>query len=275
GKVFVPFNSSIQVSAKQLVLSGYYPDFNLAISNLPQHGFGTINGWNANATTQLKPAAALSAATGLSFPLAPGTRLYAGVYVDYGLTGLKEKNDSMPLVAYSPTGLTGVKAGSVLNSPNAGKVDLLSFGIQLRLSFGSARSKSAGRSNTTQEPQQTKQDSINDDEYEVLERSVLFGQVGDTVIPDIQKKHLDDLADVLLRHSRIRIALAGHICSSDVEKEDDKVGAARVESVAQYLQSKGIDRGRLDISPVIENHAFEPLDLLANFQNRRVAITVK
>jgi hypothetical protein len=42
GKVFVPFNSNIRVSAKQLTLSGYYPDFNVDVSSLPQHGFGTI-----------------------------------------------------------------------------------------------------------------------------------------------------------------------------------------------------------------------------------------
>ncbi len=139
GKVFVPFSTSVQVSAQQLSLSGYYPDFNVAVSNLPQHGFGTIKDWKTSATTKLKPAAALSAATGVSFSLGPDKRLYAGLYVDYGLTSLKGKNDSMPLVTYSPTGLTGVQGGSVLSMPNTGKVTLLSFGLQLRLSFGTAR----------------------------------------------------------------------------------------------------------------------------------------
>src|ERR1700733_11842177 len=71
GKVLVPFNTSIQVSAQQLSLSGYYPDFNLDVSNLPQHGFGALNNWKGSTTSDLKPAAALSAATGLSFTLSP------------------------------------------------------------------------------------------------------------------------------------------------------------------------------------------------------------
>ncbi len=129
GKVFVPFHTSIQVSAQQLSLSGYYPDFNLNVSNLPQHGFGTLHGWKSSTTSELKPAAALSAATGLGFRLSPGARLYTGLYVDYGLTDLNDKNGTMPLVTYSSTGINGVRANSVVNMQNAGQVVLLSFGL--------------------------------------------------------------------------------------------------------------------------------------------------
>src|SRR5579859_2289858 len=273
GKVFVPFQSSIDVSAQRLVLSGYYPDFNVDVSNLPQHGFGTINNWKASATTKLKPAAALSAATGVSFSLAPGTRLYAGVYVDYGLTGLKEKSDSLPFATYSPTGIPGVKAGSVLNMPNAGQVSLLSFGLQLRLSFGSAGSKAA-RSRTKKEPQQAAKDTAGDDQYEGIEGSVTFGRFGLTVIPENQREHLDQVAVIMKQYPAIRISIVGHVCDSDREPEDKQVGVDRARAVAEYLQSKGIAPGRMDVGPVGEVDVFEPFDPFANLQSRRAVITV-
>ena len=64
GELLLPSSLSTTMSARRLTLSGYYPDYNITVSNLPQHGFGTINNWSATATTKLKPAAALSAATG-------------------------------------------------------------------------------------------------------------------------------------------------------------------------------------------------------------------
>ena len=71
GKVMFPSSDNAAISAQQLNLSGYYPDYNVTLSNLPQHGFGTITNWKASTTAVLKPAAAFIAATGLSFGLVP------------------------------------------------------------------------------------------------------------------------------------------------------------------------------------------------------------
>jgi len=277
GKVFAPFNSSIQVSAKQLTLSGYYPDYNIEVTNLPQHGFGTINGWKTTATGKLRPTVALSAATGVSFGLSPGTRLYAGLYVDYGLTNIKEKTDSMPLVTYSPTGITGVQAGSVLNRPNGGQVSLLSLGLQLRLSFGSAsaRPKAAARRNAKKEPAQPLDSAASVDLYEVIERSVVFGLPDETTLPEIQKEHLDEVADLLKQYPRVRISLTGHICNSETKAENKKVGSARARVVARYLQSKGVSSGRIDINPNVVSDEFKPDDPPSNYRNRRVVIAVE
>ena len=274
GKVFAPFNSSIKVSAKQLTLSGYYPDFNIDVSNLPEHGFGTVSGWKTNATTKLSPSAALSAATGVSFGLSPGARLYVGLYVDYGLTSLKEKTDSMPLVTYNPTGIAGVRAGSVLNGSGAGQVSLLSFGLQLRLSFGSAKPKAA-RSNATKEPPPPLDSAVSVDLYEAIERPVVFGLFNETTLPQIQKEHLDEVAEILKQYPTIRISLVGHICNSETKTEDKKVGRARTRAVAKYLESKGVDGRRIDVSPVIQSDEFAPDNPPANYRNRRVVVAVE
>lgn len=276
GKVFAPFGSSIQVSAKQLVLSGYYPDFNIDVANLPQHGFGTVNGWKTSTSTKLKPSAALSAATGVILPLPHNMKLYAGVYVDYGLTPLNGKSDSLPVATYSATGIGQVKAGSVMNMPNAGKATMLAFGLQLRINLGTGKPKPAAERPGADVPESQRPviDTSVIDQYQSIEGAIVFGRLNETVIPESQKDHLDEVAAILKRFPGIRISIVGHVCDGDSEPEDKKIGAERAKAVAQYLRSKGIDAGRMEENPVGESDVFEPYDPFANFQSRRAVISV-
>lgn len=280
GKVLFPFNSSIHITAQQMILSGYYPNYNLEISNLPQHGFGELNNWKTSASTELKPAAALSAGTGVSFPISPGSRLYLGLYIDYGVTDLKEKNGTMPLVTYSPTGINGAQANGVLNMPNAGQVKPLSFGLQVRLSFGSSTPRPAAerKPRRGQGPQQQLQmdSTIRGEDSDLIERPVVFGLLGETIVPEVQRTHLDLVADLMMKHPQIRISLVGHTCSSGgVETEDPRLGDTRARAVARYLEDKGIDPRRMEVSFAHESDPAQFADAAANYANRRVDITMK
>ncbi|HEV2355892.1 MAG TPA: OmpA family protein [Puia sp.] len=137
GKMVFPASDHIDISAQQLSLSGYYPDYNVELSDLPKHGFGKLNGWKTSTLVNLKPTVALSASTGVGFALSHNMVLYAGVFLDYGLTDMQKRHDSMPLFTYNPAGVSGTRANGVLNMPNTGPVNLLSFGLQVRLSLGS------------------------------------------------------------------------------------------------------------------------------------------
>jgi OOP family OmpA-OmpF porin len=275
GKVFFPFNSSIQISAKQLSLSGYYPDYNLEVSNLPQHGFGALNNWKTSATTEFKPTAALSAATGFSFRASAGKRLYIGVYADYGLTDLKEKNGTLPLATYNAGGINGVQANGVLNMPNAGKVGLLSVGLQVRLSFGENRERPVRQHKTITAPPLPVDSTLSYDDSDYVQRPVVFGILGETVIPEVQRWKLDQLAVFMTQHPHIRISLVGHSCGNGIENEDPKLGDIRARAVARYLKDKGIDAGRMDVSFDHENDLAQPADAAANYASRRVEITMK
>jgi OmpA-OmpF porin, OOP family len=280
GKVLFPFNSSIHISARQMILSGYYPNYNLEISNLPQHGFGELNNWKTSATTELKPAGALSAASGVSFPLSPGIRLYMGLYIDYGMTDLKEKNGTMPLVTYSPTGINGAKANSVLNMPNAGQVKPLSFGLQVRLSFGSTSPRPAAQDKIDQHkiktgPQLQADSTTSGDDSDLIEQPVVFGLLGEGIVPEVQRTHLDEVAAFMTKHPQIRISIVGHTCGNGIEAEDPKLGDTRARAVARYLEGKSIDSRRMDVSFEHESDPADAADPAANYANRRAEITMK
>jgi OOP family OmpA-OmpF porin len=313
GKIVFPSAVTTQISAQQLTLSGYYPDFNINLSNLPQHGFGVLNNWKTTASAVLRPAAALSAATGFSFELARGMRLLIGLYVDYGLTALKSKSDSIPLVTYSPSGVSAIKASGVLNMPNSGPAKLLSFGLQLGLSLGPSKAKSAARhkeepvvqlpltkeppvpdttvmtpaipdtttmtipapDTTTIMPSYYDSLGIGYDEAILIEQPVIFGLVDEVVIPQVGQAHLDKVAAILLQHPKIRISLIGHICNSETETEDSKIGSVRVKTVAHYLMTKGVRRNRMDVSALKDSDPVQPNNPPANYRRRRVAIQIE
>ena len=275
GKVFFPFNSSIQIFAKQLILTGYYPDYNLVVSNLAQHGFGTLNNWKTSATTAFKPTAALSAATGFSFPASAGKRLYIGVYADYGVTDLKQKNGTLPFATYNPSGINGVQANGVLNMPNAGKVGLLSVGLQVRLSFGENRARPERQHKTITAPPLPADSTLSYDDSDYVQRPVVFGLLRETVIPEVQRWKLDQLAVFMTQHPHIRISLVGHSCGNGIENEDPKLGDIRARAVADYLKGKGIDGGRMEVSFDHENDLAQPADAAANYASRRVEVIMK
>ncbi len=190
----------------------------------------------------------------------------------------------MPLLTYSPTAIKGVRANGVLNTQNAGEVTLLSFGLQVRLGFGSAKAKPAAPpkipaapSQIIEPPQQPADSTISDDDAAVIRRPVIFGTIGEISIPEIEKLQLDAVATLLTKYPQIRISIVGHFCNgeTEMETENSRVGAARAKAVAQYLRSKGIDRHRMDTSSVSESDPVQLSDPAANYRSRRVVITVE
>jgi outer membrane protein OmpA-like peptidoglycan-associated protein len=313
-KLFVPFNASADISAQQASLTGYYPDFNVEVANLPQHGFGTINNWKSSTTLKLKPAAALSAAAGMNFRLSSGVFLSAGLFVDYGLTNLKANDDTLPLVGYSSNGMHGMQANSVLSTEKAGRATLLSYGVQIRLSFGHRPAKPAARTDTvawtrigprsemvspsrTVTPSQPVTRPETADRPKAADRSkpigqpqpaqalsagdsamirepIIFGLLGETSIPEVQKPHLDQVAELLKRNPNMHISIVGHYCDGEMATEKRSVGEARAKAVARYLQSKDISRNRISYSAAGESDPSQRSDPGTNYQMRRVVIAL-
>lgn len=278
GKVFLPFGAVAAVSAQQMSLSAYYPDLNLEVANLPGHGFGSVDNWKGNASFSLKPSAALSGASGVSFAIAPGRRLYAGVYVDYGLTDVRGKSDSMPLMTYSSSGVGGAKANGVMNMTNAGKATLFAVGVEVRLTFGGGKRRVRHEVDTVLKPVTsaavTPSAALSDDEMEVIQAPVVFGVVGGTLIPELQRQHLDQVAEIMRQHPDLKLSIVGHMCNSGDETESKKVGLARAVAIQRYLQTKGINRRRVVAAAADQHDPDESSDPAANYWKRRAVISV-
>ncbi|MDJ1481860.1 OmpA family protein [Cytophagaceae bacterium YF14B1] len=313
-RIIFPFNATIKTKSAQITTTGYYPDFNVEVHDLPQHGFGSVNNWQSATKTSLKPTATLSAATGLSFRLSPVLRLYTGIYVDYGLTNMRKGEPNQPLVSYESTNVNAIKTSSVLNTVYASNPKLTGFGVQVRLTFGKRKSKDADteadkpqavttdvpasepkkttqeevkRAETTEQQVETRQNqptstpstsqkTITNKEKQVVEEPMEFDKLGQTEIPESMKSHLDSVAAILLAHPELRVSIVGHTCDLGTEEVNLRVGKKRATLVANYLAQKGVGRNRMDVDSAGESQPLVPNTSEQNRRkNRRVEIEIE
>lgn len=309
GKVLVPFSGATKASAQQLVLSGYYPDVNVELKDLPQHGFGTVNNWQSKTTNDLKPAATASLATGFRFELSEKLHLYTGLFIDYGVNDLrKDATPATSIVAYSPASISNVQGTGVM--PMSEHAKLLAYGIQVRLGFG-GNNKKQRRSKpveaapappapvppapapatpapapvaTAPAPAPVAPAPVTAPpataptvaEAAVVAAPVTFGQLGKITVPESLVPHLDSVAAILQQYPNLRVSIVGHTCDIGTQKENQRVGMARAKAVAHYLHNKGIADSRMDISTVGESDPALPNTSEHNRRvNRRVVVTIE
>jgi len=131
-KIAVPLRSSFKAHADEVQASGYYPDFNLEITDLPAHGFGKYSNWNGEGSYKLNLSASAIAETGAKFKLCPGHFIYAGVYLDYGLNNIKQDQGNPSLISYNYVKLSESKANGIFSLTDAtGNVRLISYGLKI------------------------------------------------------------------------------------------------------------------------------------------------
>lgn len=117
----------------ELKLSGYYPDTNLTIDDLPSSGFGTVyNFKSVNNKNQLDATLALALDTGMSF-LIKNHRVYSGIYVNYGISDYKryKENVTGKIVNYNPKKISE-EANSIIGLKEVNGIHFVSFGVSLK-----------------------------------------------------------------------------------------------------------------------------------------------
>lgn len=130
----LPFKANLRASANELMVSGYYPDHNIEVKDLPQHGFGTFQNWQGSNKQTLNPTVALSGAAGFSFPLSDGLRLHTGLFIDYGLTNMRTREQQNgSLVTYAPGKTNTPQALGAMNISS--RASLVAYGLQFKISW--------------------------------------------------------------------------------------------------------------------------------------------
>ena len=126
-KIALPVKSSFKTSGGGLVTTGYYSQWNVELSDMPQHGFSTMtNTFLGN--TPLKPAYMGIADLGGLFKLSQRLDLYVGGYVNYGLNNVLTPDSKL---IFQPNGVyNGVFASSQTNN-----VTPISFGVKVGVYF--------------------------------------------------------------------------------------------------------------------------------------------
>ncbi|HEY1202015.1 MAG TPA: OmpA family protein [Niastella sp.] len=304
-KFILPFHAKIKTTAQQLNLSGYYPDFNVEVFNVPQHGFAAISNWQSSRNIELKPTATLSGSTGISFKMGERMRLYTGVYIDLGLTDMKKADSYNSLIGYNATGTTNPPAGGVFRVGNTGDAKLFACGLQVKLGLERKKRKPVQQPSaepvmevaqqvTAQPvtpPQEQPKPAVREEVVQtpppvnqvmsaadslVFKRPVTFGVLGQTTIPEAAYPHLDSMVSILNKYPATHLEIVGHTCNIGSENENIKVGEERAKAVAAYLQNKGVAAERMQLRSAGLSDPIVPNSSANNRQaNRRVTIILK
>lgn len=295
GKILFPGKQTAKASASELQLSGYYPDINLLIDDLPSHGFGKVTNWQDKTTVNLDPSFLLSVETGLTFKLKEKTQLYTGIYLDYGLTEMAKENPDVNIVAYSPNGIDNIQAnGTSGNRKIVQESRYFSAGIQLKLGFMLTKNKpepvppkeeimtkteapvqeaAPVQQKVVEAPPAKKE--LTPTERTYVEKPLAFQEVGNTNVTPELATRLDEIAKILKENKDTDLNITGYTCDIGTEERNLEIGMKRAQAVSDYLQNKGIESNRMHLfskgesEPLVPNIPIENRPL-----NRRVSLTL-
>lgn len=131
-KIGFATNGNYESTFQNLKTSGYYPQYNVELFSPAFAGFESQN--NLKTSKQdLKTDVSCSVTfeTGVKQNIGTRSAIYVGVYLDYGLNNIYDK-ENKNLVQYNPELPVQLQYNSLLNSSNANDIRLVSYGLKLR-----------------------------------------------------------------------------------------------------------------------------------------------
>lgn len=132
-KIGFAVNGTYETTMQNLTTSGYYPQYNVELFAPAFAGFASTNDVRAG-KQDLKTdvSCSITAEAGFKQVIGKKQSLYIGVYLDYGLNNIYDKEGGKNLVQFNPEIPVNFNYNSLLDSPAAGDVKLLSYGLKLR-----------------------------------------------------------------------------------------------------------------------------------------------
>lgn len=155
GKLEVPIFSRYEIYEGSYSVSGYYPQTNVVIHDLPHHGFVNSDPY-ASGGIKTKLAFSVYGEIGLNFSISEKMMFYTGLYCNYGLTSVfDDKKKSVPELSDD----FFVDTKGLFASRIVDKVQLFSAGLKLGISLPSNNRdqvSSGTKSKVDTTPRQTK-----------------------------------------------------------------------------------------------------------------------
>jgi len=93
-KISIPVNASYKTTGGEIVTSGYYPQYNIELTDMPQHGFTTIT-QSYTGKYSFNPAYMAVAELGGTYKIYEKIDLYAGAFLNYGLNNVIKPDTKM------------------------------------------------------------------------------------------------------------------------------------------------------------------------------------
>lgn len=97
-KIGLPVTNKFETDGASLKASGYYPQHDMTIDDLPHFGFGNFNSRAVDKKVDLKTSFMLAAEAGMKWEINESLAVYTGAYIDYGLNNVNKSSDKVFMV---------------------------------------------------------------------------------------------------------------------------------------------------------------------------------
>ncbi len=289
GKISLPISATYETTGGNIDTRGYYPQYNVELYGMPQHGFNTYTSF-PNGDININPAYSAFVDLGFAYALNKNTDLYLGAYLNYGLNNIIDECDAMILTEDKVY-------NNIFESNQTNEVIPMSFGVKLGISFHmkkkevkiepqkiqkitSNRSATPKRQETAQEepalPKQTYVIPKYEDPLEVAHKEaqkvcavtdIKFELGNDKVVGNPQEDKLKKLAELLLENPGMILHIIGHTCDIDSHDRNVRIGLDR----AFAIRNKLLDYGVPEYQMKVESKAYdEPLVPNTSDENRAI-----
>ena len=134
-KYMMPQKFETSATASKVTVSGYYPDFNLLITDLPSRGFGTQTGYSQTGTYETTNVFLGSLEFGFSYPIAKKSKIYAGFYIDKSTKSIIANNGNNSIISYNPDNIAKSELNGIYSTNKSVEVKPLNFGVTVSYGF--------------------------------------------------------------------------------------------------------------------------------------------
>jgi hypothetical protein len=134
-KYFLPVTYKIKATADNVNGTGYYPDVNLTIDNLPEYGIGQQSSYSRAGEYQTKGILMSAFELGFTFDIGKKSALYAAMFFENGYGTILDQKKNQSYVGYNPTSATDRKANGLYSTEKNAEITPVAFGLTLGWNF--------------------------------------------------------------------------------------------------------------------------------------------
>jgi outer membrane protein OmpA-like peptidoglycan-associated protein len=295
-----PVSASYKTSGGTLTTTGYYSQWNVELSNMPQHGFSTFTDFKGNLI--LKPAYMGIVDLGGLYKLSEKVDVYLGGYFNYGLNNVVTPDTKL---MFQPNGTYN----GVFASSQTSEVKPFSVGVKIGVYLKMCKNKMItpvvsmptetikasepvkAVAPAVVEPQknvfveQPAVPVIKRDTVQVEDPLLKAKRIAATIVANFKFKSdqignsednkIQVLSDILKAYSDIRLYITGHTDDIGSHEVNLRYGMRRANSMKQKYIDQGVSESQLVTQSKAYDEPLVPNTSKANrAKNRRVELKV-
>ena len=134
-KYCLPTSYKINASSDFVNATGFYPDFNLTVTNLPAYGFGRNNSYETEGQYSTRGAVMSFFELGFTFKIANKSGLYFALFLENTHTSIIKNSTDNSFIGYNPNSISNREANGLYSTKTNANIKPRSFGLTVAYSF--------------------------------------------------------------------------------------------------------------------------------------------